>query len=43
MLFRSVCLKILAVLLWIAGIASIVALNAAGSLFSGLFQAVANL
>jgi|PlaIllAssembly_1097288.scaffolds.fasta_scaffold3024515_1 hypothetical protein len=35
----SVCLKILAVLLWVGGIAAIVALNAAGSLFGGLFQA----
>ena len=34
----SICLKILAVLLWILGVASIVAINAAGSAFSGLFQ-----
>lgn len=39
----SVCMKIFAVLLWVAGIAAIVALNAAGSFFSGLFQGVANL
>jgi len=34
----SICLKIFAVLLWILGVASIVALNAAGSLFSGLIE-----
>jgi hypothetical protein len=34
----SICLKIFAVLLWILGVASIVALNAAGSAFGGLFQ-----
>jgi hypothetical protein len=33
----SVCLKILAVLLWILGIASIVIVNA-GSSFGGIFQ-----
>jgi hypothetical protein len=33
----SVCLKIFAVLLWIAGIASIIGLNVAGSAMSGLF------
>jgi hypothetical protein len=34
----SVCLKIFAVLLWMLGIASIVAINAAGSIFGNLFQ-----
>ena len=34
----SVCLKIFAVLLWIAGIAAIVAINIAGSTFSGLID-----
>lgn len=34
----SVCLKILAVILWIVGIASIVGINVAGSTFLGLFQ-----
>ncbi len=32
----SVCLKIFAVLLWIAGIAAIVGMNVAGSAFGGL-------
>jgi hypothetical protein len=36
----SVCLKIVAVLLWFAGIVSIVALNAAGTPLSNLFQGV---
>ena len=34
----SVCLKIFAVLLWIAGVASIIALNAAGTSLGSLFQ-----
>jgi hypothetical protein len=34
----SVCLKILAVILWIVGIASIVGINVAGSTFFNLFQ-----
>jgi hypothetical protein len=34
----SVCLKIFAVLLWIAGIASIVGLNVAGSAVGSLLQ-----
>jgi len=34
----SVCLKILAVLLWMAGIASIIALNAAGTSLGSLFS-----
>jgi len=32
----SVCLKIFAVLLWIGGVAAIVGLNLAGSLFNGV-------
>ena len=34
----SVCLKIFAVLLWIAGIAAIIGLNLAGSAFGGLLS-----
>lgn len=34
----SVCLKIFAVLLWIAGIAAIIGMNVAGSAFGGLLQ-----
>ena len=34
----SICLKILAVLLWVLGVAAIVAINAAGSTIGGLFQ-----
>jgi hypothetical protein len=34
----SVCLKILAILLWILGVASIIGLNVAGSTIDGLFQ-----
>ena len=34
----SVCLKIFAVLLWIAGIASIVGLNVAGSAMGSILQ-----
>ena len=34
----SICLKIFAVLLWIAGVASIIALNAAGTSLGSLFQ-----
>jgi hypothetical protein len=33
----AVCLKILAVLMWIAGIAAIIGLNVAGSSLGGLF------
>jgi len=36
----SVCLKILAVLFWFAGVASIIALNFAGSSLGNLFQSV---
>jgi hypothetical protein len=39
----SVCLKILAVILWIVGIASIVGLNFAGSTVFNLFQGGPNL
>lgn len=35
----SVCLKIFAALLWFAGVASIIALNFAGTSLAGLFQA----
>jgi hypothetical protein len=35
---ESVCLKILAVLLWILGVAAIVGINVAGSALGGLFQ-----
>jgi len=34
----SVCIKIFAVLLWIAGIAAIVGMNVAGSTIGGLLQ-----
>jgi uncharacterized membrane protein len=34
----SICLKILAIILWILGVASIVGLNVAGSALGGLFQ-----
>jgi len=34
----SVCLKILAVILWLAGVVSIIALNAAGTPLGNLFQ-----
>ncbi len=34
----SVCLKIVAIILWFAGVASIVALNAAGTSLGNLFQ-----
>ncbi len=34
---QSVCLKIFAVLLWIGGVAAIVGMNLAGSLFGGMF------
>lgn len=34
----SICLKVFAVLLWMLGIASIVAINAAGPIFSDWFQ-----
>jgi hypothetical protein len=34
----SVCMKIFAVLLWIAGIAAIVGINVAGSSIDGLFR-----
>jgi len=36
----SVCLKIFAIILWFAGIASIIVLNFAGTSLSGLFQGV---
>jgi len=36
----SVCLKIVAVLLWFAGIASIIALNAAGTSLGSLFPGI---
>lgn len=36
----SVCLKIVAVLLWFAGIASIIALNAAGTSLGSLLQGI---
>ena len=36
----SICLKVLAVLLWFAGVASIIALNFAGSSLGNLFQSV---
>jgi len=36
----SICLKILAVLLWFAGVASIIALNFAGTSLGNLFQGV---
>jgi len=36
----SVCLKIFAALLWFAGVASIIALNFAGTSLAGLFQGV---
>ena len=39
----SVCLKIFAVLLWMAGIAAIVGLNVAGSAVGDLLQSGANL
>jgi hypothetical protein len=39
----SVCLKILAVVIWIVGIASIIAVNVAGSAFNGLLQGGPNL
>jgi len=39
----SVCLKIFAVLLWIAGIAAIVGMNVAGSAFGSLIQSGSNL
>jgi hypothetical protein len=39
----SVCLKILAVILWIVGIASIVGINFAGSSLGSLFQNGPNL
>ncbi len=35
---QSVCLKILAVIIWILGIAAIVGINVAGSSLGGLFQ-----
>jgi hypothetical protein len=38
----SVCLKIVAVLIWILGIAAIIGLNVAGSGFGSLFQGVSN-
>jgi hypothetical protein len=38
----SVCLKIFAVLLWIAGIAAIVGMNIAGSTFGSLLQPGSN-
>jgi hypothetical protein len=34
----SVCMKIFAVLLWIAGIAAIIGINVAGSAVDGLFR-----
>ena len=37
----SACLKIFAVLLWIAGIAAIVGMNVAGSAFGSLLQTAA--
>jgi len=37
----SVCLKIFAVLLWIAGIAAIIGINVAGSAFGSLLQSSA--
>jgi hypothetical protein len=40
---QSVCMKILAVLLWIAGVAAIVGINIAGSAVNGLFQSGAGL
>jgi hypothetical protein len=39
----SVCLKIFAVLLWIAGIAAIIGMNVAGSAFGSLIQSGGNL
>jgi len=36
----SVCLKIFAIILWFAGIASIIVLNFAGTSLGGLFQGV---
>ncbi|MGA2974234.1 MAG: hypothetical protein ABSF77_02890 [Spirochaetia bacterium] len=39
----SICLKIFAVLLWIAGIASIIGINVAGGAVGSLFQGGSNL